>query len=201
TFWDITRTFPYHTENQSARPVDAFVSDIPRVYDYKVNEKWHQVTFYNSDFEEEKEIGITIAGDPVDGALNLKADKNYLVYDFWNEIFCGVMNGNSRIEQVLRPGEARMLSVREQLDRPQVISTNRHIMQGYLDMENVKWDPKKRELSGTSQVIGNDPYIIVVANNGHKPTSEKIENENDEISKLVLKRSKNEKVNWSVSYN
>lgn len=201
TFWDITRTFPYHTENQSARPIDAFVSDIPHVYDFKVNEKWHQVTFYNSDFENKKVIGIDIAGEPVDGALNLKSDKNYLVYDFWNDKYCGVVKGSSRIEQTLRPGEARMLSVREQSDHPQVISTNRHIMQGYLDMADVKWDPKKKELSGTSQVIGNDPYIIVIANNGLIPISEKTENENNEITKLLLKQTNNKTVNWSITYN
>lgn len=200
TFYDITRTFPYHTTSQSARPIDAFVSDIPHVYDYEVNEEWHQVTFYNSDFEKEKEIGITIAGDPVDGALNLKKDKNYLVYDFWNDQYCGVVKGNSRIEQTLRPGEARMLSVREQADHPQVISTNRHIMQGYLDMEDVKWDSKKKELSGTSQVIGNDPYIITIANNGLIPISENIEKESNEITKLQLKHTNNRSVKWSINY-
>ncbi len=49
TLRDITRTFPYHTQNKSARPVDAFVSPSPMVYDFEVDKTWHQVTFYNPD--------------------------------------------------------------------------------------------------------------------------------------------------------
>lgn len=74
-------------------------------------------------------------------------------------------------------------------------------MQGYLDMADVEWDPKKKELSGTSQVIGNDPYIIVIANNGLKPITEKTEKDNNEITKLLLKQSNNKTVNWSITYN
>ena len=131
---DITRTFPYHTENKSARPVDAFVSPSPMVYDFEVDNTWHQVTFYNPDEEKGRLIGINMSGKPVDGALGLDKNKSYHVYDFWNENYCGIIKGTERLEQMLRPGEARMLSVREQFDHPRIISTNRHIMQGYLDV-------------------------------------------------------------------
>jgi len=209
TYFDVTRTFPYHTVAQSARPVDAFVSDIPHVYDFRVNDEWHQVTFYNSDFDSEKTIGINIAGEQADGALNLKSDKNYLVYDFWNDQLCGVYQGDSRIEQTLRPGEARMLSVRMQENHPQVISTNRHIMQGYLDLENVAWDAAKKELSGTSKVIGADRYVIAIADNGLQPVSvttgsqevhAALENPGKDITKIILEGPKNESVRWSIQF-
>ncbi|MBT8044703.1 MAG: hypothetical protein KJO79_07110, partial [Verrucomicrobiae bacterium] len=143
TFYDLTRTFPYHTTAKSARPVDAFVSDMPMVYDYEVTPKWHQVTFYNPDKKNPKLIGIHLSGAQVDGALGLDPDQAYFLYDFWNNRFIGKKQGNTRLEQKLRPGEARMISVRACLDRPQVISTDRHLMQGYLDMRNVTWDDKK----------------------------------------------------------
>ncbi len=169
TIHDLTRTFPYHTDNQSARPVDAFVSDIPRVYDFRVNDEWHQVTFYNPDFDHYSTVGIMLSGQAVDGALELLPSESYHVYDFWNDQFVGTFNGGSRLEQTLRPGEARMLSVRKVVSHPQVISTNRHLMQGYLDMDEVRWNKKSRTLSGTSLTVAGDPYLFVVAMNGFSP--------------------------------
>ena len=209
TYWDVTRTFPYHTTPQTARPVDAFVSDIPRVYDFRVNDEWHQVTFYNSDPDVGRTIGIRMAGEQADGALNLKPDRNYLVYDFWNDRFCGVFKGDSRIEQTLRPGEARMLSVREQTGHPQVVSTNRHVMQGYLDMENPAWNPDRKELSAISHVIGDDPYILTIACNGRMPSGITTDNPSIQadfrmdgagLAKVILRAPKNGKVIWTVAF-
>ncbi len=160
TFRDLTRTFPYHTAPKSARPVDAFVAEFPAVYDFEVNPQWHQVTFYNPDKEHPKLVGIDISGPQVEGALGLDPDREYYLFDFWNHHFIGKRAGDSRLEQELRPGEARMISVRECLDRPQVLSTDRHLMQGYLDLEGVDWDKERQVLSGVSKVVGDDPYVI-----------------------------------------
>ena len=94
TLRDITRTFPYHTENKSARPVDAFVSPSPMVYDFEVDKTWHQVTFYNPDEKNDRLIGINMSGQPVDGALGLDKNKSYHVYDFWNDKYCGIIKGH-----------------------------------------------------------------------------------------------------------
>ena len=50
------------------------------------------------------------------------------------------MPGTDKLAETLAGGEARMYAVREVLDRPQVLSTNLHLMQGYVDMANIKWD-------------------------------------------------------------
>ena len=114
-------------------------------------------------------VGIDISGKPVEGALGLEEDKAYYVFDFWNNQFLGKVEGASRLEQKLRPGEARMMSVRECLDRPQVLSTNRHIMQGYLDLVRVEWNEDRTTLTGVSKVVGGDPYVISLALNGFHP--------------------------------
>lgn len=210
TLWDISRTFPYHTQNKSARPVDAFVSPSPMVYDFEIDEKWHQVTFYNPDMEKGRKIGIDISGQPVDGALNLKKDKAYYVYDFWNDNFIGKLKGSMRLEQELRAGEARMMSVRECLDRPQVISTNRHIMQGYLDIISADWNPDTKTLSGVSKVVGDDPYVLILAANGYEKIDGSCDDADSELTlftepkgliRLTLERPENGEVNWSVTFN
>jgi hypothetical protein len=208
TLWDITRTFPYHTENKSARPVDAFVSDVPKVYDFRIDDNWHQVTFYNPDFENSDVIGINISGDPVDGSLGLDPAKSYHAYDFWNDKYIGVIRGGERLEQELRPGEARMMSVHKVEDHPQVLSTNRHIMQGYLDMEDLEWDGRKKVLSGTSKVVGGDSYIVTIATNGleytklslFSDTEMSIDDEKTGLIRLKITTKENAEVKWQIDF-
>jgi len=209
TFRDITRTFPYHTQNKSARPVDAFVSPSPMVYDFEVDTTWRQVTFYNPDEKNARSIGISMSGKPVDGALGLDKNKSYHVYDFWNDNYCGIIKGTERLEQMLRPGEARMMSVREQLDHPRIISTNRHIMQGYLDVTGASWDAETKILSGKSKLVGNDPYVITIAAEGLIPESSSCESGNttsglsassDGLVRLTLTSTKNLDENWTVIF-
>ena len=209
TFRDLTRTFPYPTENRSARPVDAFVSEYPMVYDFKVDEGWHQVTFYNGDFVKENKIGINLAGEAVEGALALDPAKSYHVYDFWNDQYVGIYKGSARLEQVNRPGEARMLSVREVTPHPRVLSADRHIMQGYLDMSDEKWNDGKKILSGTSKVVGGDPYIMTIAPGGFVPGKVSASSPDATISlikgdnglfKVKIESDNNAAIKWQVAF-
>lgn len=209
TIRDLTRTFPYHTTARSARPVDAFVSDQPAVFDYEVSPSWHQVAFYNSDQDKPKTIGIRVSGPRVDGSLGLDRGKHYYLFDFWNHRFLGKIDGASRIEQTLRPGEARMISVRECLDHPQVLSTDRHLMQGYLDLSQVLWQEEVRVLSGVSQIVGGDPYRITLALNGHEAATVKCQPAavkarllpvGEGLAEIVLENPTNTSIHWSVSF-
>src|SRR5690606_1026626 len=101
-------------------------------------------------------------------------EKQYYVYDFWNDRFVGLLNGGEVLEQDLRPGEARMMSIHAKKDRPQFISTNRHLMQGFVDLRDEEWDAKKRTLSGVSAVVEGDPYTVVIATNGLKAKRVKV---------------------------
>jgi hypothetical protein len=209
TLRDLTRTFPYPMENRSARPIDAFVSEYPMVYDFRVDEGWHQVTFYNGDFEKGKNIGINLAGEAVEGALGLDPAKSYYVYDFWNDRYVGIYKGSARLEQELRPGEARMLSVRELTPHPRVLSADRHIMQGYLDISDEKWIDGKRILSGTSKVVGGDPYIMTIAPGGFVPGKVSASNPDAKISmvksdnglfKVEIESGKNATIKWQIAF-
>ncbi len=210
TYHDLTRTFPYHAENRSARPIDAFASGYPKVYDFRVNDGWHQLTFFNGDDQNEKSIGINLAGEVVEGCLGLDPEKTYYVYDFWNDHFIGILKGSDRLEQSLRPGESRMMSVREVLPHPRVLSVNRHVMQGYLDMEDEKWSNGRKILSGTSKVVGGDPYLISIAPNGFAPEKASSSNPDARISwfkgddglvKIKIESRVNATVKWQLACN
>ena len=197
--YDLERTFPYPTEPRSARPVDAFThTGWPRVYDFAVTPDWHQVTLFNNTLPTREEtITVPLAGDSADGALGLDPGQDYYVYDFWNDCFVGKLKGTEMLKQTLRPGEARMLSIRKVEKNPQVLSTNRHLMQGHLDLADVKWDG--RRLTGKAKVVAGEPFRIVIALNGRQPENLK-PSEDGRLAVLTLQQATNQTVAWSVNF-
>jgi len=115
---------------------------------------------------------VPLAGEQVSGALGLDATKDYYFCDFWNDRFAGRLNGSVALVQDLRPGEARMLSVHEDEPNPQFLATDRHMMQGCLDLATYPvWNDAHKTLSGASRLVAGEPYRIMVAMNGFKPVS------------------------------
>ena len=86
--------------------------------------------------------------------------------DYSEGLISGRKNGGWWREQSLRPGEARVISIRKQRDHPQVVSTDRHILQGALDLSDVSWDPATPTLSGSSRVVADDPSVISITTHG-----------------------------------
>ena len=206
---DLGRAFPMHSAPQSARPVDAFTGvKSPRVYAFRVDDQWQQVTFFSEDAA--SKISAPLSGDQAaTGSLGLDAAKNYYVYEFWSDRLIGKLSGTAPLEASLAAGEARMYSVREVLDRPQVLSTNRHLMQGYLDLANVTWNAGKKTLSGVAKVVGGEPFRIVVAGNGSQVRGVSAEAAraymemhpaDSSLTVLVLQRPENGGVSWQVQY-
>lgn len=181
---DLSRLYPFHALRQTARPVDAFTSKVPRIYDFKVNDAWHQLTFFNTDTSQSATIGVDLAGDTAFGALGLDAQKEYYVYDFWNDGLLGKVSGGKRFEQTLRPGEARMMAVREAQRNPQVLATDRHLMQGVVDLLGSEWDDAHGQLRGVSTVVGGEPYRVIIATNGRQPRAAAID---DSIPQSIAK--------------
>jgi hypothetical protein len=209
---DLERIYPIHTTPQSARPLDAFTREdgIPRIYDLAIDKTWHQLAFYNPDVKTNGTIGVDLGKDSSFGGMGLNSKRSYYVYDFWNDAFLGKYPGNGKLEQILRPGEVRMMSVHEVTKHPQFISSNRHVMQGYVDVLKTDWNPAKRMLTGTSKVVGGETYKLVIATNGRKPAGcsaqgakaeiKVISNEADGIAVLSIDRTENGTVDWTISF-
>jgi len=226
---DLSRTIPYPEAPKSARPVDAFTGvEFPRVYDYAVNSRWHQVTLYNTAYDSvewrkgsagEKlepqgkpaasSVAVDLGRPNAEGGLGLDSAARYYVYDFWNERLVGVFPGSARLEQSLRPGEARMLSVHQAEPHPQFISTNRHVMQGLLDLPKCDWDGRAGELRGTARVIGGEPFKIVFALNGFTPADVRASGAEAAIrvidpqaglAELTLTRPENGETEWAARF-
>lgn len=212
---DMSRVFPYHTSAQSARPLDAFKEGVlyPQVYDFEVTPSWHQLTFYNYNLDmgapHKNKIEVSLSASLNEGGMALDPQSSYYIYDFWNDKLVGVYKGTDILQQTLREGEARMMSVRKVENHPQYLSTNRHIMQGYLDMKECAWKQEKKTLEGISKVVGADPYKIVIATNGmkykgcsssHGKASIKQINNSGEFIELILSNKTNQDIAWKVFF-
>ena len=168
---DVTRIYPLYREPRSARPLDAFTGEVnPRVYDLELTPEWHQVALFNPDTASAGPVSVALSGEHVAGAVGLDPAASYYVYEFWSDTLIGKFSGTAKIEKQLGPTHCAMLSIRKVQPNPQVLSTNRHVLQGWVDLANVKWDGREHSLSGVARVIGGEPFKIVVAGNGSAVT-------------------------------
>ena len=207
---DFSRIYPAYREPFSARPLDAFtgVKD-PQVYDLELTADWHQVALYNTSTMTGL-VEVALSGDRVTaGAIGLDPAASYYVYDFWSDSLVGKFPGTASIGKNLAPSHCAMLSIRKVQLNPQVLSTNRHVLQGWVDLADVKWDAAAKKLSGVAKVIGDEPFRIVLAGNGRKPLRAKAGDAHVKLephsaggglTTLVLERKDNGATNWTVEF-
>jgi hypothetical protein len=138
------------------RPLDLFPSlRNKRVWDLKISHlgrRYDVVGAFN--FSEEKsrlvylnwnELGITGAS-PVH------------IFDFWNREYLGAWEAGMAVK--LPPTSCRVLTLVPDDGHIQLVSTSRHITQGWIDLERIARAPTSDSFSGMSRVIGDDPYEL-----------------------------------------
>ena len=170
---DLTRVYPVFGGGRSPRPVDMLVGGgHPSVYVYEVAEGWSQVLLVNNDPEGRRAVSAPLSGCQADtGSIGLDPEGRYHAFDFWADEYLGVLEGTGELSRELMGGEVAMVSVRRAEAHPQIVSTNRHIMQGMVECRDVAWSPEDRTLSGTVDVVGGEPFILTIATNGMKAAS------------------------------
>lgn len=137
--------------------------------------------------------------------LGLDASKDYLVYEFWSNKMLGVCKGSFRLP-ALAPNGIESLAIREKLGRPQLLSTNRHLSQGAVEIQQLVWD--NRMLKGRSNVIAGDEYILTFyVPSGYKLDTvsslgnKKIEVEQeDNLLRLKYMPDKTESLEWKLMF-
>ena len=138
------------------RPLDLFPSQRnKRIWDLKVNHlgrEYDVVGLFN--FEEGKSESIRL--DWKD--LGLPEGVPIQVYDFWNHEYMGAWEAGMAI--VLPPTSCRVLTLMPNTNDIQLISTSRHITQGWVDLLSINYISDGKQFEGTSHMIGNDPYEL-----------------------------------------
>jgi hypothetical protein len=130
---------------EAAKPVDLFDSDIQTVFALQVKKsfgEWTVAAFFNPSLTKTVERRFSL------DRFWLHPESTYLVYDFWKEQFVGELT--KEITVTLQPGSVTLLTLHEKSELPQFLSTDRHVLQGAIELENLNWNPETKTLSGTS---------------------------------------------------
>lgn len=137
-------------------PMDLFKSDRnKRIWDLKINHlgrSYDVVGVFN--FDESKARPTYVGWTD----LGLSHGKLVHVYDFWNREYLGAWRNGISVD--VSPASARVLTLLPQAEHPQLISTSRHLTQGWVDLVTQKYNPKTNSYHGRSKVIRNDPYEV-----------------------------------------
>jgi len=124
-------------------------------------------------------------------------DRTYAVYEFWSHRYLGEFK-TAFIAPHQAAKQAWVYCIRPVLDRPQIISTSRHITQGGEDLVDVKWDPLHETLSGTSRVVKDDPYRITVRHPGYLASGARLLLSG--LSEITFHPTKTGELAWSIQF-
>jgi hypothetical protein len=191
------------------RPMDLFSSHSnKRVWDLKINHLGRQydvVGLFN--FEREKSSPVYVSWQDLD----LPSDKPIHIFDFWNQEYLGAWEKGLALD--LPPTSCRVLALLPDNDQIQLISTSRHITQGWVDLLEVKHGENSNAISGKSKLVKNDRYALhfafprgknfVVENARANSATEnlpvKISN-HDGWASLEFVSPQNDEVSWQVAF-
>lgn len=138
------------------RPLDLFPSERnKRIWDLKVNHlgrNYDVVGLFNYDEGKSQRIALNWK------ELGLPDNAPVHVYDFWNKEYLGAWENGMTVE--LSPTSCRVLTLLPSTDQVQLISTSRHITQGWLDLVALNQNLAANSYTGKSSVIKNDPYEL-----------------------------------------
>ena len=123
-----------------ARPIDLFESAapaIPHVFARTIRKDWGEYivcAIYNFSKEPLKQ-NISLE------KMGLKPGTQYLVWDFWDEMFFG-MHADV-LNAVVAPESVKILRFAEKTGQVQLLGTDMHIMMGEMEMPDFSYDPKQ----------------------------------------------------------
>lgn len=149
----------------NVHPLDlAPVNDLKAVWDLKIRRSfgaWDVVSLFNWS-EVPAEVGFRFSD------LGVDANKEYLVFDFWNQKFLGVHHGS----YMARVGQHAnmLLAIHEVMNRPQLLATDRHVSQGGVELLGEEWNADQFELTCKLKCVKNDPLTVTI----HHPAGFKI---------------------------
>ncbi|HET7624321.1 MAG TPA: NPCBM/NEW2 domain-containing protein [Verrucomicrobiae bacterium] len=136
------------------RPLDLFPSERnKRIWDLKIahlGRKYDVVGVFNFGTDKAEQIRLDWK------ELGLPADKPVHVFDFWNKEYLGAWPAGFAIK--VSPTSCRVLTLLPDSDRIQLISTSRHITQGWVDISAI--NQNGNAFDGTSKVVEDDPYEL-----------------------------------------
>jgi len=196
----VKRSMPNHGMN--ARPLDLFENAIPQVWllNDEKDATRHVLAIFNWDTTSSKQVSVPLAKigtGPFTG------------FEYWEGIPANP-TGNV-LDVTVPPASCKVIALRAAIGGPCVVSTSRHITQGIIDLTEEQWDDASRTLSGTSWVVGGDPYEIRIAlpeEGNHKTVSKCncdkgaifVSSNEGGIAKVLIESADSAEIHWQVVF-
>ena len=91
------------------------------------------------------------------------AQEVFHIFDYWSDRYLGTHSGSLNV--TLDSHACKLYAVvPRDVTRPQIVSTNRHISQGGVDLAAVNWDAGNKILTGTStRLVTGVPYTMALS--------------------------------------
>jgi len=112
---------------------------------------WDAVALFNWD-SEEKTVGADLS------ELGLSADKTYIGEEFWTGSLLETVSG--RLETTVPARGVRLIALHEKQERPQFLTSSRHLTQGGIDLAALAWDAESRTMTGTVRLVEHFPTTL-----------------------------------------
>jgi hypothetical protein len=138
------------------RPFDASSSTITGLFALEINKPFENWVVVGRLDERDKVLPFR--------ELGLDERKDYLVFEFWTKKFRGVFKSQLLPGRIDTAFNCQAFCIREKLDHPQLLATNRHISCGGLEVSNLNWGD--HTLRGASELVANDQYVIYLYEGG-----------------------------------
>ncbi|MBD3187427.1 hypothetical protein GF325_11400 [Candidatus Bathyarchaeota archaeon] len=157
----ISKLLPiYRPDGRGMRPLDLLSTEYPETWDLLVDDQdnglgeYHVIGMFN--WGENAILGEPVTPEPrrimVDFTqLGLDLEKDYLVFEFWTESLKGTFQ--VAYESIIEPRHVELIVIRENLWHPQLLSTNRHVTQGAVDILSTFWDQAHMVLDIISKAV------------------------------------------------
>lgn len=93
--------------------------------------------------------------------LGLAENKEYTVFDFWEQKYLGKVKGTLRGRE-LQIGQCQIICLREVVPHPQFIASSRHVSMDAVSISSVSWQKDRLILSVRGIIGRSDDYFILI---------------------------------------
>jgi hypothetical protein len=151
-----------------ARPLDLFTAcgpeDRPHVFCLNVHRSWGHYTVLAIFNDGERDRVRELSAE----SLGLRSNVPCRIFDFWRQSYGGTHQGIFRFTV---PGQmAGLYRIEEARSHPWLLSTDMHVLQGRVEIPELRWDARRGILSGiATRPHGEEGNLLLFAPPGWKP--------------------------------
>ena len=114
---------------------------------------WHVVALFNwGDAEAQIGFGWNEIGE--------LTERRFVAWEFWGGTYLGTLSGKMFL--AVPPRSVRLVALQPQMDHPQFLASDRHVTQGAVELNDLKWNAAAKTYALDVKAIGGFPFTYFV---------------------------------------